>query len=139
MDHDAYPDAYIRSILADVKTIALVGVTDSPVRASYIVTRYLLAKGYRVYPINPDIDGEIDGMKILDSLDKVPEHIDIVNVFRRPMFLPGVVDDALRVGAGAVWVQLGLSNPEAAQKAEAANLTYVEDRCIKIDYYRFIR
>lgn len=129
----------LRDLLTNAKVIAVVGFSNRPDRASNEIGRMLQRWGYRVYPVNPDIDDVVDGMKILDSLDEVPEPIDIVNVFRRSQFLPGVVDDAIRVNAKAVWVQLGLSNPEAAQKAETAGLSYVEDRCIKIDYYRFIR
>lgn len=129
----------LRQMLTQSKVIAVVGFSDRPGRPSHDIGRMLQQWGYRVYPINPEVDGVIDGMKILDSLDEVPEHIDIVNVFRRPQFLPGVVDDAIRVGASSVWVQLGLSSDEAAQKAEDAGLQYVEDRCIKIDYYHLMR
>ena len=96
MNHDAYPDSYIRSILHDVKTIALVGVADSPVRASNIVARYLVGKGYRVYTINPNIAGkEIAGQNVLARLADAPEPIDMVDIFRRPDAIAGVVDEAL--------------------------------------------
>jgi uncharacterized protein len=129
----------LRQLLRDTKVIAVVGFSDRPNRPSNEIGRLLQQWGYRVYPVNPEIDGEVDGMKILDTLEEVPEHIDLVNVFRRPQFLPGVVKDAIEVGADAVWVQLGLSSDEAAQMAEDAGLKYVEDRCIKIDYARLIR
>ena len=129
----------LRQLLRDTKVIAVVGFSDRPNRPSNEIGRLLQQWGYRVYPVNPEIDAVVDGMKILDSLEEVPEHIDLVNVFRRPQFLPGVVKDAIEVGADAVWVQLGLSSDEAAQMAEDARLKYVEDRCIKIDYARLMR
>ena len=139
MNHDAYPDAYIRSILADVKTIALVGMTDSPVRASYIVTRYLLAKGYKVYPINPTIAGkELLGQKVLARLADVPEPIDMVDIFRRPDAIPGVVDEALALDPKpkVIWMQLGLRDDVAAARAEDAGLRVVMNRCPKLEYGR---
>ena len=139
MDHDAYPDAYIRAILADVKTIALVGMTDSPVRASYIVTRYLLAKGYRVYPINPNLAGKaLLGQTVLARLADVPEPIDMVDVFRRPDAIPDVVDEALALDPKpkVIWMQLGLRNDAAAARAEAAGVRVVMNRCPKLEYGR---
>lgn len=132
------PEA-LRKMLADAKVIAVVGFSNRKGRPSYDIGRLLQKWGYRVYPVNPEIDDVVDGMKILDSLDEVPEHIDIVNVFRRSQFLPGVVADAIRVGADNVWVQMGLESEEAASMAEAAGLGYVEDRCIKVDYLRLVR
>src|SRR5262245_64453882 len=111
MDHDAYPDAYIRSILADVKTIALVGITDSGVRASNIVARYLIGKGYRVYAINPNLAGkQLFGQTVLASLADVPEPIDMVDIFRRPDAISGVIDEALKLEPKpkVIWLQLGL-------------------------------
>jgi predicted CoA-binding protein len=139
MDHDAYPDAYIRSILADVKTIALVGMTDSPVRASYIVTRYLLAKGYRVYPVNPNLAGkELLGRTVLARLADVPEPIDMVDIFRRPSAIAGTVDEALALEPKpkVIWMQLGLRDDAAAARAEAAGVRVVMNRCPKIEYGR---
>jgi predicted CoA-binding protein len=139
MDHDAYPDAYIRAVLADVKTIALVGMTDSPVRASYIVTRYLLAKGYRVYPINPNLAGKaLLGQTVLARLADVPEPIDMVDIFRRPDAIPDVVDEALALDPKpkVIWMQLGLRNDAAAARAEAAGLRVVMNRCPKLEYGR---
>src|SRR5258708_23895020 len=136
MDHDAYPDAYIRAILADVKTIALVGMTDSPVRASYIVVRYLLAKGYRVYPINPNLAGkELLGRTVLARLADVPEPIDMVDIFRRPSAIAGVVDEALALAPKpkVIWMQLGLRDDALAARAEAAGLRVVMNRCSRLD------
>jgi len=128
----------IQRVLHHAKTIAVVGLSPNELRASYFVGYYLRRHGYTVIPVNPR-ETEILGQRCYPSLVDVPVPIDIVNVFRRPQFLPGVVDDAIRVGADSVWVQLGLSSDEAAQKAEGAGLRYVEDRCIKIDYYNLIR
>lgn len=129
----------LREMLRDAKVIAVVGFSDRVGRPSNEIGRMLQRWGYRVYPVNPEIDGEVDGMTILDSLADVPEPIDIVNVFRRSQFIPGVVEDAIKVGAKGVWVQLGLTSEEGAAMAESAGLKYVEDRCIKIDYMYLMR
>jgi len=139
MNHDAYPDSYIRSILHDVKTIALVGVADSPVRASNIVARYLVGKGYRVYTINPNLAGkEIAGQKVLASLADVPEPIDMVDIFRRPDAIAGVVDEALALEPKpkVIWLQLGLRDDAVAARAEAAGVRVVMNRCPKLEYGR---
>jgi len=129
----------LREMLSDAEVIAVVGFSDREGRPSNEIGRLLQKWGYRVYPVNPEIDGEVDGMTILDSLADVPEPIDIVNVFRRSQFIPGVVEDAINVGAKGVWVQLGLVSEEGAAMAESAGLKYVEDRCIKIDYMYLMR
>ena len=139
MNHDAYPDSYIRSILHDVKTIALVGVADSPVRASNIVARYLVGKGYRVYTINPNIAGkEIAGKNVLARLADAPEPIDMVDIFRRPDAIAGVVDEALALEPKpkVIWLQLGLRDDAVAARAEAAGVRVVMDRCPKLEYGR---
>jgi len=139
MNHDAYPDAYIRSILADVKTVALVGVTDSAVRASNIVARYLLGKGYRVYLINPKlVGGQLFGHPVFSRLADVPEPIDMVDIFRRPDAISGVVDEALALEPKpkVIWLQLGLRDDAAAARAEAAGVRVVMNRCPKIEYGR---
>ena len=139
MNHDAYPDSYIRSILHDVKTIALVGVADSPVRASNIVARYLVGKGYRVYTINPNIAGkEIAGQNVLARLADAPEPIDMVDIFRRPDAIAGVVDEALALEPKpkVIWLQLGLRDDAVAARAEAAGVRVVMDRCPKLEYGR---
>ena len=139
MNHDAYPNSYIRSILHDVKTIALVGVADSPVRASNIVARYLVGKGYRVYTINPNIAGkEIAGQNVLARLADAPEPIDMVDIFRRPDAIAGVVDEALALvpKPKVIWLQLGLRDDAVAERAEAAGVRVVMDRCPKLEYGR---
>jgi hypothetical protein len=125
----------LRHILEEAKVIAVVGHSDKPHRTSYRIAQYLRNAGYKVYPVNPTVD-EIDGEKSYASLDAIPESIDIVDVFRRSEFLEDVVQDAARVGAKAVWGQLGVRDDLAAAKAEAAGLDMVMDRCIKVDHAR---
>ena len=123
----------LRELLDNAHVIALVGHSDSPTRTSYRIAQYLRQMGYKVYPVNPTVD-EIDGEKSYPSLASIPEHIDIVNVFRRSEHLPGVVEEAIAVGAGAVWAQLGVEHPEAARLASEANLPIVMNNCIKVSH-----
>ncbi|MCI0714425.1 MAG: CoA-binding protein [Chloroflexi bacterium] len=123
----------LRELLDNARVIAVVGHSDSPTRTSYRIAQYLRQMGYKVYPVNPTVD-EIDGEKSYPSLASVPEQIDIVNVFRRSEHLPGVVEEAIAVGAGAVWAQLGVEHPEAARLAEEANLPIVMNNCIKVSH-----
>mgnify|MGYP002624257273 FL=1 len=125
----------LRQLLEDAKVIAVVGHSDKPSRTSYRIAQYLRSAGYKVYPVNPTVD-EIDGEKSYASLDAIPEAIDIVDVFRRSEYLEGVVEEAVQVGAKAVWGQLGVRDEQAAAKAEAAGLDMVMDRCIKVDHAR---
>ena len=125
----------LRQLLADAKVIAVVGHSDKPHRTSYRIAQYLRNAGYKVYPVNPTVD-EIDGEKSYASLDAIPEDIDIVDVFRRSEYLEGVVEDAAKAGAKAVWGQLGVRDDEAAAKAEAVGMAMVMDRCIKVDHAR---
>lgn len=127
----------LRDILTTAKVIAVVGYSDDPTKASNQIGRMLKNVGYTVYPVNPTLD-EVDGMKCYHNLDDVPEPIDIVDVFRRPQFLEGVVDDAIRVQAKCVWAQLGIADDAAAAKAEAAGLRMVMDNCIKVTYYQLV-
>ena len=127
----------LHRMLKEARVIAVVGHSDKPFRTSYQIAQYLRNAGYKVYPVNPEIK-EIDGEKSYASLAEVPEEIDIVDVFRRPEYLEGVVDQAAKVGAKAVWAQLGVHDAEAAKKAEEEGLDMVMDRCIKIDHRRLI-
>lgn len=132
-----YKDGYIRDILQRVKTIAAVGSSANDMRPSYFATLYLQTKGYRVIPINPRYAGQqILGEKVLSSLAELPEPPDMVQVFRRPEEAPAVVEEAIRVGAKVVWLQLGIRSDEAAAMAKAAGLDVVMDRCPKIEYGR---
>jgi predicted CoA-binding protein len=112
--------------LRNSKTIAVVGLSDNPERASFGVARYLQAQGYRIIPVNPMIS-EVLGEKSYPDLKSVPEAIDMVDIFRRSELVPPVVDEAIEVGAKYVWMQDGVIHPEAAAKAEAAGIPVVMD------------
>jgi predicted CoA-binding protein len=123
-------------IMQRAESIALVGVSANPLRASNFVATYLVKTHYRVYPVNPMYE-EVLGLRCYPSLEALPEVPGIVDVFRRTEELPAVVDDAIAVGAGAVWFQLGLRHDEAAARARSAGLEVVQDRCLKIEHARF--
>lgn len=119
----------ISQLLKESKTIAVVGLSDSPLRPSYGVSAYLQSHGYRVIPVNPAIRGAL-GEKAVASLSDVHEKIDIVDVFRRSEFVPEVVDEAIRLRVPAIWMQEGVVHEEAAEKARRAGIQVVMDRCI---------
>jgi len=126
-----------RRILAAVKVIALVGASANAFRPSHEVMAFLQARGYRVIPVNPGLAGQqLLGETVHASLRAIPEPVDMVDVFRQPAAVPGVVDDAIAIGAKVVWMQLGVIHPAAAAKAEAAGLEVVMDRCPKIELAR---
>jgi hypothetical protein len=127
----------LRELLAKSKVIAVVGYSDKPYRTSYRIGQYLRDAGYKVYPVNPTIS-EIDGQPCYPNLAAVPEPIDIVDVFRRSEYLAEVVDEAIAVGAKAVWAQLGVVDEKAAKKADKAGLGVVMDRCIMVDHELFL-
>jgi len=134
-----YPDALIRQVLNDVKTVAIVGASPKPVRPSYFVVRYLIDKGYRVFPINPGHAGkDLLGQRVYAHLSDVPEPIDMVDIFRSSDAAAGVVDEALALSPlpKVIWMQLGVRNDAAATRAEAAGLTVIMNRCPKIEYGR---
>lgn len=127
----------IAELLASTRTIALVGASDRPDRPSHGVMRYLQAQGYRVIPINPQIAGaELLGQRVVASLADIAEQIDLVDIFRRPLAAGEAVDEAIAVGAKAVWLQIGVINADAARRAEEAGLKVVMDRCTKIEIPR---
>jgi len=130
-------DENLGRMLKDARVIAVVGHSDKPFRTSYQIAQYLRNAGYTVYPVNPLVS-EINGEKSYASLADVPEDIDIVDVFRRSEHLQGVVDEAAKVGAKAVWAQLGVYDDVSAKTAEQEGLEIVMDRCIKIDHRRLI-
>jgi predicted CoA-binding protein len=133
----SYDDSYLRDILERVRTIAAVGISASEMRPSYFAMLYLQTKGYRVIPINPRYAGQqILGEKVLASLDELATPPDMVQVFRRSADALPVVDDAIRIGAKVLWLQLGVRHDEAAARAAAAGLQVVQDRCPKIEYGR---
>ena len=141
MNHDHYPDAYLRGILRDVKTIAMVGASAKWNRPSFFAMKYLQDKGYRVIPVNPGQAGkEILGEKVYASLAEIPEKIDMVDIFRNSEAAAPVVEEAIALkedkGIEVVWMQLGVRNDDAAERAEAAGLKTVMNRCPKIEYGR---
>jgi hypothetical protein len=130
-------DSEIRDLLAETRTIALVGASDRPDRPSYGVMRFLQDWGYRVYPVNPQITGEhVHGEFVWRDLSQIGEPIDMVDIFRRPLAAGEAVDEAIAAGAKSVWLQIGVVNEEAASRAEAAGLKVVMNRCPKIDIPR---
>ena len=139
MNHDAYPDSYIRGILNTVKTVAMVGFSPKENRPSYFVFKYLLERGYRVIPVNPGQAGkEVLGQTIYASLSDIPEPIDMVDIFRGSENVPPVVDEALTLlpKPQVIWMQLTVRNDEAAKRAEDAGIKVVMNRCPKIEYGR---
>jgi predicted CoA-binding protein/predicted lactoylglutathione lyase len=139
MNHDRYPDSYISGILNSVRTIAIVGASPNDVRPSFFVLKYLLQKGFEVFPVNPGHDDkEIVGRKVYARLADIPVAIDMVEIFRASDAVPGIVDQvlALKPRPKVIWMQLGVRNDEAAAKAEAAGLKVVMNRCPKIEYGR---
>ena len=130
-------DEDIRDLLANARTIAMVGASDRPDRPSFGVMRFLQGHGYRVIPVNPQITGEhLGGEFVFRDLHQLGDPIEIVDIFRRSDAAGGAVDEAIAVGAKAVWMQLGVVNEAAAARAEAAGLTVVMDRCPAIDIPR---
>jgi uncharacterized protein len=125
----------ILDILKKYKTIAVVGLSSNPARPSYEVSEYLQSAGYRIIPVNPN-ETEVLGEKSYGRLEDVPEKVEIVDIFRRNEDVPPVVDSAIRVGAKVVWMQLGIENAEAAEKARAAGLMVVEDACLLVEHRR---
>jgi predicted CoA-binding protein len=137
MNHDSYPDAYLRQILRDVKVIAMVGASPQWNRPSFFAMKYLQGKGYRVIPVNPQAAGQdILGEKVYADLADVPDKVDMVDIFRRSDAVGPIVDEAIRKGAKVVWMQIGVRNDEAAARAEAAGLRVVMNRCPKIEWSR---
>lgn len=122
-------------ILKHCRTIAVVGLSPKPYRASFDVARYMQANGYRIIPVNPNAT-EVLGEKAYATLSEAAQHetIELVNCFRNSPDIPPIVDEAIAIGARAVWMQLGISHPAAAAKAEAAGLLVVQDHCVKIDH-----
>ena len=130
-------DKTMKDILLSTKTIASVGLSSNTEKESYWIASYLKEQGYRVIPVNPTAT-EILGEKAYPDLGSVPEKIDVVQVFRRSEDVPPVVDDAIRVGAKVVWMQEGIVNEEAAQKARQAGLQVVMDACMRATHRRLI-
>ena len=126
----------IQRVIHTAKTIAIVGLSNNPLRASYFVGFYLKRHGYRVIPVNPR-ETEILGETSYKRLSDVPGHVDIVNVFRAPDALPGIAEEAVAIGAGNLWCQFTVINEEGARIAEAGGMSVVMDRCIKVEHARY--
>jgi uncharacterized protein len=139
VSNDAYPDAFLRDILSNVKTIAMVGASDKERRPSYGVFAYLLARGYHVIGVNPGLAGKsVHGAAFFKTLADVPEPIDMVDIFRNSAAAGGVVDEALALEhrPWVVWMQLGVRDEAAAARARALGVKVVMNRCPKIEYER---
>jgi predicted CoA-binding protein len=139
MNHDSYPDSSIRGILNTTKSIAMVGVSPKDNRPSYFAFKYLLERGYRMFPVNPGQAGkELLGRPFYGKLADIPEPVDMVDIFRASQYAPGVVDEALALTPkpSVIWMQLGVRDDAAAAKAEAAGLKVIMNRCPKIEYGR---
>ncbi len=132
-EHDA-----IERILKNCPTIAVVGLSSKRFRASYGVSHYMQAAGYRIIPVNPK-ETEVLGEKCYATLEDVPEKIDLVNIFRRSELVPPIVDSAIALGAKAVWMQEGVEDESSAAKARAAGLDVVMDRCLLKEHARLMR
>jgi predicted CoA-binding protein len=125
----------IFNILTKYKTIAVVGLSSNPTRPSYGVTEYMQGSGYQIIPVNPN-ETDVLGEPSYASLEEVPQKIEIVDIFRRPEEVPPVVDAAIRAGAKVIWMQQGIANEPAAEKARAAGITVVMDACILVEHKR---
>jgi len=131
-------DQQMTDLFRNAKTIAVVGLSSNPARASFGVSRFLQRHGYRIIPVNPQ-ETEVLGEKAYPSVKDIPGPVDIVDIFRRPARVPEVIDDVLqKEGIRCIWMQEGVVNPEAARKAEAAGLPVVMDRCILKEMARLL-
>jgi uncharacterized protein len=128
-------DASITKLLASAKTIAVVGLSGKSHRASFGVTQTLQSSGYRIFPVNPN-EAEVLGEKCYARLEDIPEKIDIVDIFRRPEFVPEIVDAAIRIGARAIWMQEGVEDEPSAARARRAGLFVVMDLCIAKEIWK---
>ena len=127
----------IQRVLHHAGTIAIVGLSSNPLRASYFVGYYLKRHGYTIIPVNPR-EQEILGEKSYPGLKDIPVPVDVVNVFRAPAALPGIAEDAVAIGAGTLWCQFGVINEEGARIAAAGGLTVIMDRCLKVEHARYV-
>jgi predicted CoA-binding protein len=135
--HDRYDEGYLRRILRETKTIAMVGASANWNRPSFFAMKYLQSRGYKIYPVNPGAVGQtILGERVYGSLDDLPEKPDMVDIFRNSEAAGPITDDAIKQGAKVVWMQIGVINPDAARRAEEAGLKVVMNRCPKIEHSR---
>ncbi len=128
-------------ILKTYKTIAVVGVSDKPNRPSHTVAKYMIEAGYNIIPVNPFLQ-EVFGLRCYPSLSDLPNElkasVEIVNIFRKPGDVPKIVDQAIEIGAKSIWMQLGITNEEAAEKAKQAGLSVVQNHCIAVDHQNYL-
>jgi uncharacterized protein len=136
--HSNPSEAEIRDLLENSRTVAVVGLSDSPYRTSHAIARVLKDVGYKIFPVNPNLHGAVLGEEPYDSVRDIEEPVDIVDVFRRSEKVMPVAKDAVAAGAKALWMQSGVINEEAASYAREHGLTVVMDRCIKVDYARLV-
>ena len=138
-----YSDDFLRRVLEEAQTIAMIGASTNPVRASYFVATYLKARGRRIIPVNPAQAGqELLGERVLGDITEIEGQVDMVDIFRRSEHVPDIVDTALThlmPGLKSIWMQFGVVHEEAAAKAEEAGLDVVMDRCPKVEYARLTR
>ena len=136
MGNDAFTDPEtIKDIFNNSKVVAVVGLSPNPERDSHMVAAYLKNEGYEIIPVNPKVD-EILGEKTFPDLQSIPKSVDVVDIFRRPEAVEPIIDEAIAKGAKAVWLQKGVINPRAAQKAAAAGLETVMDRCMFAEHVK---
>lgn len=128
-------DPEMKEMFQTVRTIATVGFSTNPARPGYYVPEYLMLKGYRVIPVNPTIQDAL-GQKAYPDLLSVPEKVDVVQIFRRPEDVPAIVEQAIKIGAKVIWMQIGATNPEAVKTAQTAGLGVVTDKCMMIEHKR---
>ena len=138
LDLSRYQDVMtIQRVLHTAKTVAIVGLSSNQLRASNFVGYYLKRHGYRVIPVNPR-ESEILGQRCYPSLLDVPEHVDVVDVFRAPSAVPQIAAEAVQIGAGTLWCQLGVISAEGARIAQEGGLTVIMDRCVKFEHARYL-
>jgi uncharacterized protein len=139
MDHASYPPELLRGLLTRARTIAMVGASPETWRPAFAIMRDLQRRGYRVIPVNPHHSGELlQGEPVVPTLAEAGAAVDLVNVFRRPDALAGVVDEAVALGNTPVWAQIGVASAEAAARADAAGLILVMNRCISVEHRRLV-
>jgi uncharacterized protein len=131
------PGEEMLAILKGCRTIAVVGLSDRPERESHKVAAYLKEKGYRIIPVNP-AKAEIMGEKCYPDLSAIPEQVDIVDIFRDVEAIPGIVEEAIGIKAGVVWMQLGLAHNESARKARLAGIPVVQSRCLMVEHKKLL-
>lgn len=131
-------DTDLRALLAGIRTVAVVGLSEKPERTSHRIARALQGYGLRIFPVNPTLKEPVLGEKPYGSVEEIPEQVDVVDVFRRSELTPSVARDAAAAGANVLWLQLGVVNEEAARYAGESGLTVVMDRCLMVDYTRLV-